>query len=103
MQLKVVAEAAVNFSKDLPHYNTTDGFVKDGLQVTSPTLMFVEALELALQRLKATGRVDFSQIVAISNSGQQHGISCVCLGVFFFFLTHTYTYTQFRFSSCLHL
>jgi hypothetical protein len=40
MQLKVVAEAVVNFAKDLPHYNTTDGFVKEGLQVTSPTLMF---------------------------------------------------------------
>lgn len=40
--------------------------------VTAPCLMWIQALDLVLERLKQTG-VDFSLINAVSGSGQQHG------------------------------
>lgn len=40
--------------------------------VTSPTLMWVEALDILFSQLSTSG-VDFSRIAAISVSGQQHG------------------------------
>jgi xylulokinase len=41
-------------------------------QVTSPTLMWVEALDLILHRLQEAS-FPFQQVVAVSGSGQQHG------------------------------
>lgn len=43
---------------------------EDG-RIVSPTLMWVEALDLLLEKLKST--VDFAKVSAISGSGQQHG------------------------------
>ena len=40
--------------------------------MTSPSLLFVHALELALDKLKAQG-APLHSVVAISGSGQQHG------------------------------
>jgi xylulokinase len=68
----LVHSIAVNFERDLPHYHTTDGFIKQGRVVCAPSLMFVEALELALSQLHSRG-FDFQTIVAVSASGQQHG------------------------------
>ncbi len=60
----------MNFARDLPHHGTTDGYVRgtdasggaDGLlEVTAPTLMFVEALEMALERLEQQG-LDFGRV-----------------------------------------
>ena len=42
------------------------------LIVTSPTLLFVQALEMAFDALKAQG-APLQSVVAISGSGQQHG------------------------------
>lgn len=41
-------------------------------QVTSPTLMWVEALDLILHRLQEAS-FPFQRVVAVSGSGQQHG------------------------------
>lgn len=41
----------------------------DGKTVTAPVLMWVEALDLVLQRLKDEG-VDFSKVSALSGGGQ---------------------------------
>jgi len=41
--------------------------------VTSPTLMWVEALDLVFIQLAQSPQVDLSQVTAISGAGQQHG------------------------------
>lgn len=71
----IVATEIVNFDSELPHYKTKDGVYRDPLvngRIVSPTLMWVEALDLVLQRLKKSN-LDFGKIAAISGSGQQHG------------------------------
>lgn len=71
---KVVYEDGINFDKDLPHYKTSGGvYHGDGLEVTAPSLMFVEAIDLLLQRISKSGKVDLSKVAAVSGSGQQHG------------------------------
>ena len=72
--LRVVYQAAVRFDVDLPRYGTENGANRhtDGTTVTSPTLMWVEALDLVLQRLKDQG-CDLSRVVCVSGAGQQHG------------------------------
>eukprot|EP00929_Paragymnodinium_shiwhaense_P000285 TRINITY_DN100528_c0_g1_i1.p1 TRINITY_DN100528_c0_g1~~TRINITY_DN100528_c0_g1_i1.p1 ORF type:complete len:579 (+),score=137.78 TRINITY_DN100528_c0_g1_i1:72-1808(+) len=63
----------VQYDADLPHYGTKDGCHRgEGGRVTSPTRMWIEALELALSRLKERG-CPMERIVAVSGSGQQHG------------------------------
>ena len=67
----VVHDFAVGFDKDLPHYGTTNGAIHgpgDG-QVTSPVAMWVEALDLILERMRDAG-VDFCRIRAVSGAGQ---------------------------------
>ncbi|MEJ6635773.1 MAG: carbohydrate kinase, partial [Akkermansiaceae bacterium] len=70
----LVAEASVNFGNDLPHYGQPSGYDASGArgEVHSNPLMWVEALDLLLGRMKTDG-VDFSNISAVSGSGQQHG------------------------------
>lgn len=73
--LNIVASEIVNFDSELPHYKTKDGVYRDTSvngRIVSPTLMWVEAFELVLQRL-GKSNVDFGKVVAISGSGQQHG------------------------------
>ncbi|MBT8044296.1 MAG: carbohydrate kinase [Verrucomicrobiae bacterium] len=69
----IVYEASVNFEQDLPHYQTTSGFVNgDGPgEVFSNPLMWLEALDLLMGRLVDAG-VDLSAVEAVSGSGQQH-------------------------------
>lgn len=65
----------VHFDSDLPHYKTKDGVYRDASidgRIVSPTLMWVEALDLVLNRL-SNSNLDFGKIVAVSGSGQQHG------------------------------
>ncbi|KIY53374.1 D-xylulose kinase [Fistulina hepatica ATCC 64428] len=70
----ITHESSVRFSEDLPHYSTTNGayYGPDKGEVTSPVAMWLEAMDLLMQRMKDTG-VDFSRIAAVSGSGQQHG------------------------------
>ena len=69
----IVHEASVNFEADLPHYQTSSGFIHGDLpgEVFSDPLMWVEALDLLLAKLVESG-ADLSAIEAVSGSGQQH-------------------------------
>ncbi|KAF9047148.1 actin-like ATPase domain-containing protein [Hymenopellis radicata] len=69
----IVHESAVHFDRDLPQYGTVNGAIKgpDG-EVTSPVAMWLDALDLLMNRMKQAG-VDFASIAAISGAGQQHG------------------------------
>ncbi|KAM0937346.1 putative xylulokinase [Dioscorea sansibarensis] len=72
--LSIVASEQINFDSELPHYKTKDGVYRDSSdssKIVSPTLMWVEALDLLLEKLKS--KVDFGRVAAISGSGQQHG------------------------------
>ena len=46
---------------------------QDGGVVTSPTLMWVAAVDLLFSRLAQSPQVDLSRVAAISGAGQQHG------------------------------
>ncbi|KAM1777762.1 hypothetical protein ACFX11_044379 [Malus domestica] len=73
--LNVVTTELVQFDSDLPHYKTKDGVYRDPSvngRIVSPTLMWVEALDLVLRKLSSSN-LDFGKIAAISGSGQQHG------------------------------
>ncbi|XP_076902259.1 xylulose kinase 2-like [Bidens hawaiensis] len=74
--LCILTSEIVNFDSELPHYKTKDGVYRDSLingRIVSPTLMWVEALDLILQRLQDSKKFDFKKIAAVSGSGQQHG------------------------------
>ncbi|KAJ8589928.1 actin-like ATPase domain-containing protein [Rhizopogon salebrosus TDB-379] len=70
----IVHESAVHFDRDLPAYGTTNGAIKgpDEGEVTSPVRMWLEAIDLVMQRVKSAG-VDLGAIAGISGAGQQHG------------------------------
>lgn len=70
----VVATSSVHYGRDLPHHGCPDGFIPhaDPLLRQAPPLMWVEAMDLALERLKASGAA-VDQIAGVSGSGQQHG------------------------------
>lgn len=73
--LNIVATELIHFDSELPHYKTKDGVFRDPSddgRIISPTIMWVEALDLMLQKLAKSG-LDFGKIAAVSGSGQQHG------------------------------
>ncbi|XP_044474527.1 xylulose kinase 2-like [Mangifera indica] len=73
--LNIFTSELVHFDSDLPHYKTKDGVYRDPSvngRIVSPTLMWVEALDIILQKFSKS-KLDFSKIAAISGSGQQHG------------------------------
>ncbi|KAJ6260931.1 hypothetical protein Dda_3592 [Drechslerella dactyloides] len=72
--LETVFEEAVSFDADLPSYGVHKGvFVNDtDHEVYAPVAMWIEALDLILQRMKNRG-FDFSRVKGISGAGQQHG------------------------------
>jgi xylulokinase len=71
---RVVAERNVNFGQRLPQYKSPTGFLPnpDPAIKHSDPLMWVEALDMVLQDLRAIG-VDFGKVRGISGAGQQHG------------------------------
>lgn len=73
-RLKVVYERSVNFDRDLPEFRTKGGVHhhRDGLTVTSPTILWVAALDLLLEKMRRD-KCPLGRIAAISGSGQQHG------------------------------
>ncbi|XP_073915942.1 xylulose kinase isoform X1 [Castor canadensis] len=72
--LNVFYEDSVHFDRDLPEFGTQGGVHvhEDRLTITSPVLMWVQALDVILEKMKASG-FDFSQVLALSGAGQQHG------------------------------
>ena len=71
---RVVHDISLNFDQVLPHYHTRDGVLRDAhpTVIHAPPLMWAEALDLMLDRLREAG-VPMTDIAAISGSGQQHG------------------------------
>jgi xylulokinase len=69
----ITCQMAVNFGKDLSHFQSPNGFIPDGPdgEVHANPLMWVEALDLLFTRLST--ETDLSRIRAIGGSGQQHG------------------------------
>jgi xylulokinase len=72
---RVVFQHSVVFDRDLPHYGTTNGVKRHAgsLVVTSPPLMWVEALDIMLGLLSRETSFDRSQIAVIGGCAQQHG------------------------------
>lgn len=68
---QVVHESAVSFDRELPHYGTTNGAVKgpDEGEVTSPVKMWLEAMDLIMNKMKTAG-VSLGRVLAISGDGQ---------------------------------
>src|SRR5215216_2106444 len=71
---RIVFESSIAFEEAFPKYGTRHGVLPSGDPATavSPPLLWVDALELMMQRLAGSG-VDLSRIAAISGSAQQHG------------------------------
>jgi xylulokinase len=72
--LKVAYEAKVDFDADLSKYGIKKGVHANEaeMEVYAPVAMWVEAVDLVLDRLKEKG-APFSRIKGISGAGQQHG------------------------------
>jgi xylulokinase len=72
---RVVFQHSVVFDKELPHYKTTNGVHRhaDPLVVTSPPLMWAEALDSMMSLLSRQTAFDPLQIAAIGGCAQQHG------------------------------
>ena len=70
---QIVYEASVNYERDLPHYQTSHGFVRgtEPDEFFSNPLMWIEALDLLFTRMQQDG-APLSAITAISGSAQQH-------------------------------
>ena len=73
-KLDICYEEHVQFDADLPKYKTKGGvhIHDDNMTVTAPTIMWVEALDLLLNKMK-TASFPFSKVAALSGDGQQHG------------------------------
>ena len=64
----IVLEEAVNFDRDLPEFGTKHGAIQNGDVVTSPTLMWVKAMDILFERLKKSSVI--GNIQGISGAGQ---------------------------------
>ncbi len=72
---EIVFNKAINYDEDLPHYNTKDGTIQglgEGASESDPN-MWIEAVNLLLKKL-ADSDVNQHDILAMSVSGQQHGL-----------------------------
>ena len=72
--LTVAYEAKVDFDIDLAKYGIKNGvhIRETESEVAAPVSMWLEALDLVLERLKRDG-MDFRRVMGISGAGQQHG------------------------------
>ena len=70
----IVHQEAVQFGEDLPGYHQPSGFIPGGEdgEVHSDPLLWLDALDLLLERMRAGG-VDLGRVTSLSGSGQQHG------------------------------
>jgi xylulokinase len=71
---RIVLDESVNFGAELPAYASPHGVLPNADPAIrhSDPLMWVEALELLLARVKSRG-FDWSRVDGISGAGQQHG------------------------------
>ena len=65
-------EQSVHFDRDLARFGTTNGAIQGGEEgeVYCPVVLWIEALDLLMDRLKASAKVDFSQIRGIGGAAQ---------------------------------
>ncbi|KAL5117711.1 hypothetical protein ACEQ8H_004321 [Pleosporales sp. CAS-2024a] len=72
--LKLIHEAKVDFDADLSKYGIEKGVLTNPAEgeVFAPVALFLEAIDLVLQRLKDQG-AEFSKVQGISGAGMQHG------------------------------
>jgi xylulokinase len=72
---RVAFQHSIVFDRDLPGYKTTNGVRRhaDPLVVTSPPLMWVDALDRIMEAVARQHAFDPSQIAAIGGCAQQHG------------------------------
>lgn len=72
--LKILHEEKVDFDADFAKYGTNKGVHVNAIEreVYAPIAMWLEAVDLVLERLRENG-TPFSQIKGISGAGQQHG------------------------------
>lgn len=72
---RMAFQHSIVFDRDLPHYRTSNGVHRhqDPLVVTSPALMWVEALDLMMDALSRQTAFDAAGIAAIGGCAQQHG------------------------------
>jgi xylulokinase len=71
---RVVFESSIAFDDAFPQYGTRHGVLPsaDSVTAVSPPLLWVDALELMMDRLAKSG-LDLTHLAAISGSAQQHG------------------------------
>ena len=72
--LKLIHESKVDFDADLSSYGIVKGVLTNPAEgeVFAPPAMFLDAVNLVLDRLRDDG-LDFSRVKAISGAGMQHG------------------------------
>ncbi|KAI9823935.1 MAG: hypothetical protein M1832_002253 [Thelocarpon impressellum] len=72
--LKPAYDAQVEFDRDLPSHGVEKGVHvnKEKHEVFAPVAMWLEAVDLVLQKLKDQG-MDFGRVRGLSGAGQQHG------------------------------
>ncbi|KAL5402436.1 hypothetical protein PMIN03_010670 [Paraphaeosphaeria minitans] len=72
--LRLIHEAKVDFDADFAKYGIEKGVLTNPSEgeVFAPVALFLDAIELVLQRLKEQG-ADFSRVQGISGAGMQHG------------------------------
>ncbi len=70
----IECEEVVGFGEDLPAFGQPNGFIPggEGGEVHADPLMWLEALDMLMERLRRAG-CDLSRVEAVSGSGQQHG------------------------------
>ena len=63
-----------SFDSELPEFRTENGVHRheDGMTITSPVLMWIKSIDLLLMKMLEDS-VDFSQIIRVSGTAQQHG------------------------------
>ena len=74
-QKRILYQHALEFDRELPHYGTTHGALRpdpDQRVVLAPPLMWIEALDLAMEQLSRALGGDLACVRAIAGSGQQH-------------------------------
>jgi xylulokinase len=72
---RVIFQHSIVFDRDLPHYKTTNGVHRhdDPLVVTSPPLMWVEALDRMMELLSRQKRFGQLLVAGMAGCAQQHG------------------------------
>ncbi|PIB01448.1 putative D-xylulose kinase A [Cercospora beticola] len=72
--LKLIHEAKVDFDADLKKYGIQKGVLTNPAEgeVFAPPAMWLEAIDLVLDRLRNAG-LDFSHVKGLSGAGMQHG------------------------------